>query len=70
MGGYLVHSSDPIGGSNVRKNTAKEEEPLGGSPGLVVIGGDSCFKGREFEYQYCILNGHFSLFVVNFVTCV
>ena len=32
----------------------------GGSPGLVVIGGDSCSKGREFESWHRILDGHFS----------
>ena len=26
--------------------------------GLVVIGGDSCSKGREFKSQNCILDGH------------
>ena len=37
----------------------------GGSPGLVVMGGDSCSKGRGFESQYRILDEHFShLFVV------
>ena len=28
------------------------------SPGLVVMGGDSCSEGRGFEYQRCILYGH------------
>ena len=60
MGGYLVHSSDPIGGSNVRKNTAKEEEPLGGSPGLVVMGVNSNSRGRGFKSQCHLLGGHFS----------
>ena len=36
-----------------------------GSPGLVVMGGDSCSNGRGFESQQCILDGHFShIFVV------
>ena len=30
-----------------------------GSPGLVVMGGDSCTEGRGFESQCCILDGHF-----------
>ena len=30
----------------------------GGSPGLVVMGGDSCSKGPEFESRHHILNGH------------
>ena len=33
---------------------------LGESLGLVVIGGDSCTKGCEFESQQCTLDGHFS----------
>ena len=33
---------------------------MGGSPGLVVMGGDSCSEGRGFESQCCILDGHFS----------
>ena len=35
----------------------------GGSPGLVVMGGDSCSKGREFESQHRILDGHFFTFI-------
>ena len=27
--------------------------------GLVVMGRDSCSKGRGFESQHCILDGHF-----------
>ena len=35
---------------------------------MLVMGGDSCFKGREFESWHCILDGHFFtyLFVVKF----
>ena len=37
---------------------------LGGSPGLVVMGGDSCSKGDGFESQGCILVEYLShLFV-------
>ena len=36
---------------------------LGGSPGLVVMGGDSCSKGREFESLRHILDGHFFAFI-------
>ena len=37
----------------------------GGSPDLVVMGGDTSSKGREFESRHSILDGHFShLFVV------
>ena len=41
---------------------------MGGSPGVVVMGGDSCAKGREFESWHRILDGHLShLFVVKIV---
>ena len=36
---------------------------VGGSPGLMVMGGDSCSKGREFESQHRILDGHFFTFI-------
>ena len=32
---------------------------MGGSPGLVVMGRDSRYKGRGFESWHSILNGHF-----------
>ena len=42
-----------------------------GSPGLVVIGGDSCSEGRGFESQDHLLDGRFShIFVVNIVIFV
>ena len=31
---------------------------LGGSPGLVVMGGDSRSKGHGFQSRRCILDGH------------
>ena len=31
---------------------------VGGSPGLVVMGGDSRLKGRGFESWHRILDGH------------
>ena len=31
---------------------------VGGSPGLVVMGGDSCSEGRGFESRRRILDGH------------
>ena len=38
---------------------------MGGSPGLVVMGGESCSEGRGFKSRYHILDGHFShIFVV------
>ena len=37
----------------------------------MVIGGDLCSKGHEFESRYHILDGHFShLFVAKIVMCV
>ena len=35
------------------------DSSLGGCPGLVVMGGDSCAEGRVFESQHSILDGHF-----------
>ena len=32
---------------------------MGGRPGLVVIGGDSCSEGCGFKYWHHILDGHF-----------
>ena len=45
---------------------------MGGSPGLVVMGGDSFSKGPGFESQHLILDGHFFTykFVVKFVMFV
>ena len=46
---------------------------LGGSPGLVVMGGDSYFEGCGFESRRHILDGHniFShIFVVKIVMFV
>ena len=38
----------------------------------MVMGGDSCSKGLEFESRHVILDGHFFtyLFVVKFEVCV
>ena len=44
---------------------------LGGSSGLVVMGGDSSSKGREFESRHCILDGILTrLFVEKIVISV
>ena len=41
------------------------------SPGVVVMGGDSCSRGCGFEFQHPILDGHFShWFVVKIVIFV
>ena len=44
---------------------------LDGSPGVVVMGGDSCSKGHGFASQHHILDDIFShLFVVKIVMFV
>ena len=48
--------------------TMVSSDNLGGSPGLVVMGGDSCPIGSLIESWHCILDGHFShIFVVKIV---
>ena len=44
----------------------------GGGPGQVVMGGDSCSKGCEFESRHCILDGHLFTFICckNYNLCV
>ena len=39
-------------------NTLPNKSMKGGSPGLVVMGGDSRSEGRGFESQCHILDGH------------
>ena len=43
--------------------TIKNLDVLGRRPGLVVMWGDSCSEGCEFESQHHILNGHFFTFI-------
>ena len=45
---------------------------VGGSPGLVVMGRDSCFKGRGFESWHHILDGHFFTYICckNCIVCL
>ena len=40
----------------------RKESTKGGSPGLVVMGGDSRSEGCGFESRRHILNGHFDIF--------
>ena len=50
-----------------------KDTTMGGRPGLVVMGGDSCSEGRGFESWHRILDGHniFShIFVVRIVIFV
>ena len=52
-------------------NVASFCEISGGSPGLVVMGGESYTEGHGFESQHRILKGHFShLFAVKIVMFV
>ena len=44
---------------------AMRETILGGSPGLVVMGDDSCSKGHGFESQRRILDGHLEFFHID-----
>ena len=44
--------------------TVQRKIVRGGSPGLVVMGGDSCSRGHGFESQHHILDGLFSHFFV------
>ena len=48
-----------------------QNESIQKSPGLVVIGGDSCSKGCGFESQHRRLDEHFShIFVVKILMFV
>ena len=44
----------------ILKGTALKNILQDGSPGLVVIGGDSCSEICGFKSQHCILGGHIS----------
>ena len=45
------------------KNKGRIGISWGESPGLVVIGGDSCSKGCDFKSQQRILYGYFFTFI-------
>ena len=45
---------------NIQKYVPTIGDVLGGSLGLVVMGGNSCTDGCGFESQHHILDGHFS----------
>ena len=42
----------------------KHCQRLGGIPGQVVIGGDSCSKGCEFKSWHRILDEHFCTYLL------
>ena len=54
-----VHANDHFSPDYVLQNYVNVtiQRVLGGSPGLVAMGGDSCSKGCGFESQQCILDG-------------
>ena len=45
---------------------------MGGSPGLVVMGDDSCLKGHGFKSQHIILDEHYfaSICCKNWIVCL
>ena len=55
---YIV--CEDSGNNFVNRNTYF----MGGSPGLVVNGDNLCSRGRGFDAQHQILDGHFSHFRV------
>ena len=44
-------------------NSGNTVNKMGRNPGLEVMGGDSCSKGRDFESRRHILDGHFFTFI-------
>ena len=56
----VKYSLDTFANRDIVAKKKRSEE--GGRPGLVVMGGDSCSKGSEFESRHRILNGHFFTF--------
>ena len=64
-------NSSTAGISPLRRTTQGERMSWGGSPGLVVMGGDSCPKGRRFDPSTIYWMDIFShLFVVKIVMFV
>jgi len=52
--GILLHSKE----GSILHLVQQDLYHKGGSLGLVVMGGDSCSKGRGFESQHRSLDGH------------
>ena len=48
---------------SLKSLSSKKAHSLGGSPGLVVMGGDSCSEGRGFESQRRKLDGDLEIFL-------
>ena len=53
----MLPSSEPF------VNSGNTVNKMGRSPGLEVMEGDSCSKGRDFESRRHILDGHFFTFI-------
>ena len=59
--------SGRLNGGNNNKRKLQQQQVFGGSPGLVVMGGDSCSKGPGFEAQRRILDTGWTFFT--FICC-
>ena len=66
MEGYVL----PVATGKLKRDS-KARVKEGGRPGQVVMEGDSCSKGCEFESQHHILDGHFFtlIYFVKFAMC-
>ena len=54
----LINNVKPFVVNDERLIHLKKYHPLGPSPGLVVMGDDTCLRGHGFQSQCCILDGH------------
>ena len=43
------------------RDSQKKKNVMDGSPGLVVMGVNSC---HGFKFQHCILDGHFHIYLL------
>ena len=66
---FTLYAADRVGHLFLLKCfMGKQISSMGGSPGLVVMGRDSCSEGCGFKSRHRILDGHFShIFVVKIV---
>ena len=48
---------------HIQQSFTRSLYTVGGSPGLVVIGRDSCSEGRGFKSRHCKLDGNFFTFI-------
>ena len=54
----------------IKTNVDKEEGHNWAGPGLVVMGDNSCSKGRGFESQHHILDGHYFALICCKIVCL